>query len=189
MLRAKRISYVPKFLYRYRYNPNSNSNTPIHGKFIFKICKIVEEILRKENLFEEFIDEFILFKINQILAYLIPASSEEYFQKAKIEFRIIEKKFLNDEIKKKIPIMTLQKFNLILKSNSLDEFINLKTIKEETENLSKINQEINILFKKLNNQYNNLYLIQQSSKQKKRSITLKKSSEDILDYIENKSKS
>ena len=62
-------------------------------------------------------------------------------------------------------------------------------IQEETENLSKINQDINILFKKLNNQYNNLYLIQQISKQKKRSITLKKSSEDILDYIENKSKS
>ena len=85
--------------------------------------------------------------------------------------------------------MTLLKFNLFLKSNYLYEFINLKMIQEETENFIQNKPGHKYFIQKLNNQYNNLYLIQQSSKQKKRSITLKKSSEDILDYIENKSKS
>ena len=85
MLKASRISFVPKFFYRYSQNSNPNEDSSKYDR-IFEICDVVERILREENHFDEFTEEFNLFKITQINKYLMSANSEEYFQRAKKEY-------------------------------------------------------------------------------------------------------
>lgn len=85
MLKASRISFVPKFFYRYNQNSNPNEDSSKYCR-IFEICEVVERLLREENHFDEFTEEFKLFKITQINKYLMSANSEEYFQRAKKEY-------------------------------------------------------------------------------------------------------
>jgi glycosyltransferase involved in cell wall biosynthesis len=94
VLRASSISFVPEFFYRYRLsNANSVNNTASNGIGIFRICDIVEEFLRKENFFNEFREEFILFKITQVFNYLISSNTDEYFNKTREEFENIQENF------------------------------------------------------------------------------------------------
>ena len=58
---------------------------------IFRICDIVESFLKGNGFYFEFIEEFKLFKITQIFNYLLTTNTEEYFQKAKVEFSKITK--------------------------------------------------------------------------------------------------
>ena len=89
MLKASRISFVPKFFYRYSQNSNPNDDSSKYNR-IFEICDVVERLLREENHFDEFTEEFNLFKITQINKYLMSANSEEYFQRAKKEYSDID---------------------------------------------------------------------------------------------------
>ena len=89
MLKASRISFVPKFFYRYSQNSNPNDDSSKYNR-IFEICDVVERLLREENHFDEFTEEFKLFKITQINKYLMSANSEEYFQRAKKEYSDID---------------------------------------------------------------------------------------------------
>ena len=90
MLIAKRISFVPEFLYYYRSNPDSILNSNANGFDIFKVIDMVEEYLKENDFYDELENEFIFFKIAQILVYIESTNSEEYFIMAKDEFSNIE---------------------------------------------------------------------------------------------------
>ena len=87
-LKARSISFSPNYFYYYRNNPNSTMNTSENGFDIFEVIKIVKEYLENENYYYEFKNEFELFKIIQILNYIVSTDSEDYFQLAKEEFSI-----------------------------------------------------------------------------------------------------
>lgn len=139
MLMAKRISFIPEFFYFYRFNPNSIINTASNGMDIFQIVDIVEEFLIKNNFYDEFVEEFKSFKITQILNYLISTGSEEYFQLAKSKFLDIDLDENNVLIK-----TTLSRYNLVLKCNSLEEYIQ----KEHSLRIDELSNKINSFKKK-----------------------------------------
>ena len=141
LLRAERISYIPKFFYKYRLsNLNSVNNTASNGIDIFKICNLVEIFLKDNNYFKEFTEEFILFKITQILNYILSSMSEEYYQKAKNDFKNIKKEFLdNSNYNINIPSHLMNKFNNVLKYDSLKKYkLNLENNQIKPENKSQI---------------------------------------------------
>lgn len=149
MLRAKRISYVPKFFYHYRYNPNSVNNTSSNGTDIFKICDIVEEFLKSEGVYDEFNVEFRTFKVKQIITYIISTGTEEYFRLAKNE---ISKMKIDFEIPKHFSFQ----FNAVLESDSYREyetkikyFNELNKLKKENKRLAKKNKKLKKKNKKL----------------------------------------
>ena len=152
MLRASKISFIPEFFYFYRFNPNSINNTSSNGIDIFEICNIVERFLKKENHFDEFFEEFKLFKITQIFNYLLSTDTEEYFQRAKEEFLAISlgpnhivRQYLVD------------RFNLVIQSNSLEEYktnlyeLEIKGLKAKNDKLKKQNKKLKKENKELNN--------------------------------------
>jgi hypothetical protein len=117
---------------------------------IFTIVDIVEDFLIKNNFYEEFIEEFKFFKIAQILNYLISTGSEEYFQLAKSKFSDIHLDDNNILLK-----TTLSRYNLVLKSNSLKEYIenehslkieelsnNIKSFERKNDKLIKENEKL-----------------------------------------------
>lgn len=146
MLRASKISFIPEFFYHYRFNPNSINNTSSNGMDIFRICDIVEEFLKTEGYYEEFIDEFKLFKITQINNYLISTGAEEYFNLAKKEFSQMDVD--NIEIAEQLA----KQYNLILESNSLNEYIIKNDYLNEINALQKENERLFNKNKKLNNE-------------------------------------
>ena len=149
MLRASRISFVPKFYYRYRQNPNPN-DSPSKYCGIFEVCDSVERILRNENHFDEFTEEFKLFKITQINNYLMSSDSEEYFQRAKEEYSEItlgKNHLVEEEL--------VERYENVLDSDSLmeykpkeyelkiNEYIDKRDIlKKETKKLQKANADL-----------------------------------------------
>ena len=150
MLRAEKISFIPEFFYFYRFNPNSIINTASNGMDIFTIVDIVKEFLIKNKFYDEFIEEFKFFKIAQILNYIISTDSEEYFQLAKSEFSKIHLDKNNILLK-----ATLSRYNLVLKSNSLKEYVdnehslkieelssNIKSFERSNEKLIKENKKL-----------------------------------------------
>ena len=116
-LKARSISFSPNYFYYYRNNPNSTMNTSENGFDIFEVIKIVKEYLENENYYYEFKNEFELFKIIQILNYIVSTDSEDYFQLAKEEFSKIK-----DVSKLKISDKNLEKFVLVLNSDSLEDY-------------------------------------------------------------------
>lgn len=89
MLMAEKISYVNDFLYYYRDNSESVTHAS-HGFVIFDVVDSVEDYLKTNNHFDEFKEEFKLFKVTQILNYIIISQSNEYFLRTKDEFKGIE---------------------------------------------------------------------------------------------------
>ena len=110
--------FIPEFFYFYRFNPNSINNTASNGNDIFQIVDIVEDFLKKNNFYNEFEDELKFFKIKQILNYLISTGSQDYFQLAKSKFLEIDLDE-NNILSKTI----LSRYNLVINSNSLNEYI------------------------------------------------------------------
>ena len=143
MLRAKRISYVPEFFYHYRLsNPNSVNNTASNAPDIFKIVDYVEKFLKKENFFDEFREDFIIFKITQLSMYISSSRSEDYFKMVKSAINEIN--FLDTDayvgvIKRN---NALKRYNAIVNSNSIREYeLNLVN---NGENLKVYNDNIYI---------------------------------------------
>lgn len=129
MIEAERVSFVNEFLYNYRSNPDSILNSTANGFDIFKVIDMVEEYLRQTNHYSELENEFIFFKIAQILIYIISTDSEDYFNRARDEFSRIE---IRDEktIKKKY----LKKYELVLNSRNYEDYldkVNTKTVKND----------------------------------------------------------
>lgn len=117
LLRAKKMSFVPEFFYHYRLsNPNSVNNTKSNQIGIIKICNIVYNFLLNEGYYDEFKDEFLLFKINQLLNYIISSNSVSYFDNVKKEFKNM------DFSSKNISSSLLKKVNAVLYSPSYQNY-------------------------------------------------------------------
>lgn len=129
MIEAEKISFVPEFLYYYRSNPDSILNSNTKGFDIFKVIDLVEVYLKENDYYDELEDEFIFFKIAQILVYLPTTDSEEYFAKAKSEFSKITIKN-----KKSLKKYALTGYKLVLKSNSYADYLK-KTNPKQNENI------------------------------------------------------
>ena len=118
-LKAERISFSPNFFYYYRNNPTSTMNTSENGYDIFGIIDLVEKFLKENDFFQEFKDEFYYFKVTQIMNYLLSTDSQEYFEKSKDQFLKIDL-----STNKLIPDNLRKKFNLVLRSDSLNDYKN-----------------------------------------------------------------
>ena len=165
MLRANKISFIPKFFYYYRFNPKGIINTSSNGMDIFRICDIVESFLKDNGFYIEFIEEFNLFKITQIFNYLLSTNTEEYFQKAKVEFSKIHLGHKN-----KVPIKLRKKYDLVLESQSFEEY-------KEKEYKLRVN-DLKANNKKLTKKYNNLK--KENKKLTKEKKNVKKLNKDIV---------
>lgn len=135
MLRAQKLSFVPEFFYFYRFNPNSINNTASNGIDIFRICDIIEGFLKDNDYYDEFTEEFKYFKIKQVFNYLLSTGTEEYFELAKKEFSDID---IDDN--NIIPQYLLKEYNLILNSNSLEDYKSKKENKSEAPVENKDNK-------------------------------------------------
>lgn len=172
MIRADRISYIPEFFYHYRFNPKGIINTSSNGMHIFRICDIVENFLRNEGYFEEFKEEFEFFKISQINNYLLSTDTEEYFNKAKEEFSKLDGNN-NSQINSKNKV----KYNLVLESNSLEEY----KFRESVENrIKEINNENKALMKENKSLERKIEKLSKENKKLKKEIkSLKKFKESV----------
>ena len=131
MVEANRISFVPESMYNYRSNPDSIMNSTANGFDIFKVIDLVEVYLRENDYYDEFENEFIFFKISQILLYLKSENSEEYFTKTKEEFEKITIK--NEKTLRKYDI---KHYNLVLNSENYKDYIkkiNNKNVKNHNK--------------------------------------------------------
>ena len=148
MLRANKISYVPEHLYEYKYNPNSVNNTASNGKDIFRIIDIVENILKKENCTSDFKNEFELFTISHIIAYMVSTNSEEYLTRAKEVFSN-----LNLEDNELVSGIKLNRYNLVLKANSVKEYefedykLQIDDLKSTVDDLRSFNKKSSDMIK------------------------------------------
>lgn len=129
MLRSEKISFVPEFFYFYRFNPNSVNNTSSNGMDIFRICDIVENFLKENGYYDEFIEEFKYFKVKQIFNYIMSTGTEEYFKSAKKELLAID---IDDN--NIIPAYLMKEYNLIIGSDSFKDYKSRKTNKVEAKN-------------------------------------------------------
>ena len=148
MLKSSSISFIPEFLYQYnRNNPNSITNNPSdNGNDIFSIVDIVENFLRDEEFFEEFKDDFYLFKVKMITRHM-DVNTQEYMDLAKKELSSIDLE--NSELIKGVYLYRVQS---ILNSKTPEEYhakqeiynLNkkLKKLKRKNKKLIKKNQEI-----------------------------------------------
>ena len=127
LLRASKMSFLPKFFYHYRIdNPNSINSTPSNGIGIIKIISIVEDFLKNENYFEDFEKEFYNFKLYHTYIYLFrSADGEEYFRAVKREYEKIKRDFFDKNENNKSLIdekFLIDTYNMIMNSNSFNEF-------------------------------------------------------------------
>lgn len=150
MLRSSKISFVNESLYYYRSNPYSILNSTAYGFDIFKSIDSVEDFLRENDFYDEFENEFIFFKIAQILRYIISTDSEDYFNLAKKEFEGI---VIKDE-------STLKKYALdgykrVLNSSNYYEYLldyyksDLSKLKKQKRKLLRKNRKLKKINKEL----------------------------------------
>lgn len=142
MLYASKISFIPEFLYFYRVYSSSMVHTS-NGYDIFKIIDIVEKFIMDNKYYGELKDEFDLFKITQILNYILSTGEEEYFQKTKEEFSKIK---ISSQTN--ISEYYLARYDLVLRANNLIEYINehyeiyINNLKKDISNLKSKNESL-----------------------------------------------
>ena len=124
ILRASKISFIPKFFYVYRLD---NQRSVMHDDSkifdIFKIIDLVEDFLFTNNYFDELKLEFYSFKIIQILQYLNKTPNEKYFKLAKKKFEELNSSFTED-IKNELSniVFNWKDYLKVLNSNSMQEY-------------------------------------------------------------------
>lgn len=118
MLRASRISFVNESLYFYRSNPDSILNSTANAYDIFENIDLVEDFLRENGYYHELENEFIFFKIAQILLYRISKQPEDYFNRAREEFL---KMSIKDETKMKK--YALNGYNRVINSPTYSDYL------------------------------------------------------------------
>ena len=155
MLRACHISYVNKILYWYRVdNSDSVNNTSSNGYDIFKIMDIVEGILKHENCFDDFKLEFDMFVIHHSTLYIENTGTDKYFNLTKDKLsQIDENSVLN------MPESYINKYNLVMESNTLNEYVSKKEIiqlKKENKKLEKKVKKLEKENKRLEKKFNEL---------------------------------
>lgn len=117
MLCAKSISFLPEVAYNYRISFLASIMHDKTNSFdIFNVIDSVELFLIDSNLFNEFQNEFIFFKITQLIQHTDLNASNDFFQLAKKElFRL--KNFTDI-----LPDYKKTKFYQIINSNDFDEY-------------------------------------------------------------------
>ena len=156
MLRAERISYVPEFFYHYRLsNPNSVNNTASNAPDIFKIVDYVEEFLKNENYFDEFREDFFIFKITQLSMYIISSNSEDYFKMVKSSINNMNFSDTDAYIGIIKRSNALKRYNAIINSNSIIEYkfnlnsdeVNIEALENNIylNEIERIQKDISIL--------------------------------------------
>lgn len=176
MLRARRISFINKFLYHYRVdNPNSVNTTSSNGFDIFKIIDIVKEFLVNEGYFEEFKYEFYEFEVNHTLLYIISTDSNEYYSIARERFSKIDHNYIESK-------NSLKKFKLVMEIEDYYEF----KLKYQELLFTIEKNEIIKQFNKLKNKNYNLIkennkLIKENKKLKNDYEKIRKFNESLLD--------
>ena len=147
MLYAEKLSFIDEFLYFYRFNQNSTMNTSENGFDIFRIIEIVEDFLKDNGFFNEFIEEFKYFKIKQLVNYILTTNSEEYFKKARKEITgidITSNNLLDPYLKNRYELIlnssSLIEYELAIKSDDLKKHIDLLSV--ENEKLTRENKSL-----------------------------------------------
>lgn len=136
MLNAERLSFVNEHLYNYRSNPDSILNATLNSFDIFTNIDMVESYLKDNGYYTELENEFIFFKIAQILIYLIPERSEDYFIKAKEEFNKLTIK--NESTLKNY---ALTGYRLVLSSDSYIDYV-IASYEDKISALKKQNRKL-----------------------------------------------
>lgn len=143
MLRASRISFVNESLYYYRSNPNSILNSTANAFDIFEMIDLVEDFLRQTGHYREFENEFIFFKIAQILLYKISKQPEGYFNRAREDF-------LGMSIKDETTIKeyALNGYNMVIDAPTFPDYLSayyekkIDRLTKKNRKLSKENKEL-----------------------------------------------
>ena len=143
MLRASKISFVPKYLYYYRIdNPNSSSfNYESHIK-IFNVIDEVEEFLKKEGYLNDFEKEFEFFKLRQITYHMITPINEEHFKLAKKYLNGID---INDN--DLIPAYRKKEYKIFYDNDDAKTYekeINLYLLQREQDELKEKNRKLEL---------------------------------------------
>ena len=126
ILRASKISFIPKSFYIYRID-NQKSISHDNAKIfdIFKVINLVENFLIDNQFYDELKSEFYIFKITQILQYLNKYHNLEYFNVTKAEFEKSNSHLTKDiksELKNNYPTFW-RDYLKVLNSDSLDDYI------------------------------------------------------------------
>lgn len=144
MLNAKRISYVPKYLYYYRVdNVNSVTFDYLNHFEIFDVIDDIESFLKSENHLEEFQKEFEFFKFSQILRHMTFPIDENYFNKAHLYLDGIDVE--NNNV---IPKSFKRIYATFFDSENADEFEEKYKIQVLVENNRKLKKSNKKLMKK-----------------------------------------
>ncbi len=116
MLKAKKISFVPEYLYYYRENDDSLVHSSSNTINFFILSEIIKEYLDNNGFMNEFKCEFEAFQAVKLVYYMGFSDSDEYYVKAKEELQKID--FENNSL---IPQKDMDKVNLVLESDTLKE--------------------------------------------------------------------
>lgn len=114
---------------------------------IFRICDIVENFLKENGYYDEFIEEFKYFKVKQIFNYIMSTGTEEYFKSAKKELLAID---IDDN--NILPSYLMKEYNLIIGSESFEDYKSRKSgkveAKKETDDtgMKKVFKKVRSLF-------------------------------------------
>ena len=135
MILASKISFVNEFLYKYTMsNTNSITQNKTNRMDIFNVVDSVEELFINTGFDEEFKDDFIKFKIHQLLFYMFSANSDEYFNKVYNEFSKIRIEDYD------VPDVYKGKYELVLDSRNYADFLRTITLFD-----NKRNEKYNII--------------------------------------------
>ena len=172
ILKAQRISFVPEAFYQYRTsNKNSVNNTSTNSIDIIRICDMIEDILKENNIFEDFKSNFYQFKIIQLILYLISSNSEIYYKSVKYNLMRIDINELE------LPDETIKKYNRVVNSNTYNEYRktnNARPLENETNAFVKVDvlEKENLEMK---NKINNLVKTNESlTRDNQQFLTVKK---------------
>ena len=116
MLKAKRISFIPEYLYYYRENDDSLVHSSSNTINFFTLSDIIKEYLENNGFMNEFKREFGAFQVVKLVYYMGFSDSDEYYVRAKEELEKTD--FKNNSL---IPQKDNDKANLVLESETLKE--------------------------------------------------------------------
>ena len=118
-LKAKKISFVPEYLYYYKENDDSLVHSSSNTVNFFTLSDIIEDYLVENNYFDEFKEEFYTFQTSKLVYYMGFTDSVQYYTKAKGILTDLSKNFLKES---SLPDKKdLDKADIIIDSDNLKE--------------------------------------------------------------------
>ena len=146
MLKAYRISFARNTKYKNNYNNPKKYYNSLISQDIFKVIFAVENFLKRNNCYDELLNEFKRFKFTNIINHMAFVRDEDYFQLSKRElYNIGFKEYKNIDSK------ILERYIDIIKSDSLEDFKSYEDKKHEKEmksNYKSLQKTNNKLLKK-----------------------------------------